>query len=190
MTTTSRPRFTLPAESPSLPDSAVTPCGASSLPRDVVFPFQRVAATREGAGCAAITIGSLVSFDAGSHLVGSAERHAGPRHPLLRGLPGVVGLRGAAGAWCRLLTGMTRALASLFGGRRESVEPGMVRVGQVECWTPRGITLAGEPTGCDSGMSPAPWAFVFRCGVCRSRVETSEAILESVGQCLPCFGGF
>ena len=85
------------------------------------------------------------------------------------------------------MTGMTRALASLFGGRRESVEPGMVRVGQVECWTPRGITLAGEPTGCDSGMSPAPWAFVFRCGVCRSRVETSEALLESTGLCIACF---
>jgi hypothetical protein len=186
--TTSRPRTTLPAESPSLPDSVTPYCVASSLPRDVVFPFQRVAATREGAGAPFLpSVGSLVSFDAGSHLVGSAERHAGPRHPLLRGLPGVVGLRGAAGAWCRLLTGMIGALASLFGGRRESVEPGMVRVGQVECWTPRGITLAGEPTGCDSWMSPAPWAFVFRCGVCRSRVETSEALLESAGLCIACF---
>jgi len=180
MTTTSRPRFTLPAESPSLPDSAVTPCGASSLPRDVVFPFQRVAATREGAGCAAITIGSLVSFDAGSHLVGSAERHAGPRHPLLRGLPGVVGLRGAAGAWCRLLTGMTRALASPLraSGRRRAAAGTL----------PASVSTESRP------VAPFPFqsagrefAFVYRCAICRVRVETSEALLESCSLCLACF---
>ena len=152
MTTTSRPRFTLPTESS---EPSVTPSyGASAFPRDVVFPFQRAGAIREDAQI----------------------RSGGSLDPLLRRAGVILGLvlRAGAGAF-----GYAGALASLFAARlsrRSGRGAGPLVSTESRPVAPFPFQSAGRE-----------FAFVYRCAICRCRVETSEALLESCSLCIACF---
>jgi hypothetical protein len=162
MTTTSRPRTTLPAESPTHTPASLR-SAHSSLPRDVVFPNH----------CAAGAVERPNAHPTAARWGCSGSDPAA--HPFDVGPAGGWGLRRAAGALVATVAG---ALASAFTAHREpgiaaSTQHRLVKGPDGATVTPAGPAVADTtsgPAGCadplppyGDDLEPCPECGQYRC---------------------------